>query len=256
MSSGPESKAASRKDTVPASGLHDRVHSHTPEELTAAAGDSRLTEEFALALLEHRDLPAGALEALATNVSVMKHRRVIVALVSHPKTPRYVSLPIVRRLYTFELTKLALLPGLAADLKQAAEQAVVARLETVSSGERLTMARQGSTNIAAALLNDPEPRVMRTALENPKLVEANVVRALMRGDTGTELVQAVCSHPRWALRKEVRIALLGNAHTPLARAIEFARSIPTPILQDVLRSSRLSPQIKSYLAQEVERRGR
>lgn len=238
------------------SDLNNLIHSQAADDLRAAAADPRLTEDFALTLLGRRDLSSSALEALASNASVMKHRRVIVGLVAHPRTPRYVSLPIARRLYTFELMKIALLPAIHADLRLAIEEAMVARLETVSAGERLSLARQGSTRVAAALLSDSEPRVMRAALENARLTEAYVVRAIVRDESGAQLIQAICAHSRWSLRKEVQLALLRNEHTPLAKAVQFARTLPTPTLREVLKNSRLSSQIKGYLSREVERRKR
>ena len=43
------------------------------------------------------------------------------------------------------------------------------------------------------------------------------------------------------------VALLRNAHTPLARAIEFARRLRPSQLRDVLHTSRLPERIKEYL---------
>jgi hypothetical protein len=48
----------------------------------------------------------------------------------------------------------------------------------------------------------------------------------------------------------VQVALLRNAHTPLAKAIEFARRLPAQQLCDILRVSRMPEKIKSYLRKE------
>lgn len=221
-----------------------------------AAANCELTEDLALALLKRTDLTGPTLEALAKNASVMKHRRVLVGIVSHAKTPRQVSLPIARRLYTFELMRIVLLPAVPSDLKLAIEQTIVSRLETVSVGERFALAKQGSTRTAAALLMDSEARVMKAALDNPRLTEAFMTRAVMREDASANLIQAVCGHSRWSLRREVQMALLRNEHTPLAKAVQFARGFPVAMLKEVLRDSRLSPRVKKYLADELGRRER
>src|SRR4051794_33225675 len=78
------------------------------EALRAAASNPTLGEELALTLLERRDLPASVLDDLAKNGRVMKHRKVRSAVVQHAKTPRHVSMPLIRRLYTFELMSVAL----------------------------------------------------------------------------------------------------------------------------------------------------
>src|SRR5208282_5079974 len=71
------------------------------------AADPALTGDFALALLKRPDLPAEVLEQLAKNVNALKSRKVKIALVSHPHTPRHVSVPLARQFYTFDLVKVA-----------------------------------------------------------------------------------------------------------------------------------------------------
>ncbi|HSA92720.1 MAG TPA: hypothetical protein VLE48_06890 [Terriglobales bacterium] len=220
------------------------------------AAHPQLNEDLALAFLARRDLARAAIEDLTKNAAVMKSRKVIGAIVMHPRAPRHVSLPIIRHLYTFELMHIALTPQVPADIKMAAEEAIVGRLETVSSGERLSLARRCSTRVAAALLLDKESRVIEAALNNPHLTEAWVVRALMDDDAPQAFVEMTCRHQKWSLRQEVRVALVRNSKTPFARALQFAQALPTATLRDVLRQSRLDANIKMYLLQELENRTR
>ena len=57
------------------------------------------------------------------------------------------------------LMQLALSPTLAADIKMVAEQALIARMETISLGERVALSRRASARVAAALLLDTDARV-------------------------------------------------------------------------------------------------
>lgn len=234
--------------------LERMVHSQIAEEVRAAAMDRRMTEDLALALLVRRDLGGDVLEELSKNVSLMKHRKVIVALVCHPRTPRYVSLPITRRLYTFELMKIAMHPSTPADVKMIAEEAIINRLETISSGERLTLAKEGSTRIAAALLADAEPRVTDAALLNSRLTELFVVKALMRDGAPEHFVHAVCRHPKWSVRKEIQVALLKNPKTPMARAMNLAEQLSSQVLREVLGAPQIPDDLKAHLRDEIERR--
>src|ERR1700733_12065118 len=112
---------------------------------------SPLNVDLALALLERRDLPPETLEQLGRDPAALKSRKVCVALAGHPRAPRHL----------------------------AAEQ-LVTRLPSVPLGERLMLARRASETVAAALLLDKQPRVAHTALENSRLTEAAVIRALLR----------------------------------------------------------------------------
>jgi hypothetical protein len=148
----------------------------------------------------------------------------------------------------------SLRPGPAADLKRAADELLVSRLTSVTLGERISLARRSSPLVAAALLLDKETRVWQTALENPRVTEAAITKALQRPQATSAFVEAICHHAKWSLRPEIRMALLRNAHTPLARAIEFARRLPAPVLRDALHASRLPEKIKSYLRKELRER--
>jgi hypothetical protein len=95
-----------------------------------------------------------------------------------------------------------------------------------------------------------ETRVMRTALENPRLTEALVINSVLRPAASAALVHAVAQHQKWSPRREIRAALLRTDHLSLARALEFSREIPTPLLHELLASSRLSDKIKEQIIRE------
>lgn len=245
-------------------------------ELLNTASDPALTEDMALSLLKRPELSAEVLERLAKNLNVLKSRKVKIALVGHPHTPRHVSVPLARQFYTFDLMKVALAPTVPADVKVAVDDVLIGRLKTVTLGERLTLARRASGRVAAALLLDVqggegkighdetgdrkikkaetvarENRVMLTALENPRLTEALVISAVLRPVAGAALVQAVARHEKWSPRREIRAALLRTEHLSLARALEFSREIPGALLPEILASSRLPDKIKAQLLREA-----
>jgi len=257
-----------------------------PKAVTASAAEGQLdiaanpdlTEDLALALLKNPDLHPEVLERLAKNSHALKSRKVRLAVVSHPHTPRHVSVPLARQLYTFDLMKVALAPGVPADVKVAIDDVLIARLSTVALGERLTLARRASGRVAAALLLDVgakgkgaaldagnrkndqkdrqkksaeiearETRVVQIALDNPRLTEALVISSVLRPIAGAALVQAVARHPKWSPRREVRAALLRTEHLSLACALEFSQEILGAALAELLSSSRLPEKIKDVL---------
>src|SRR5256885_2105472 len=96
-----------RKKNLPAeASLEQLIHEQAADVLIAVASDARLTEDLALALLNRRDLPGEALEEMNRNISVAKQRKVRLGIVMHPRTPRHVSVPVIRHLYAFELMQI------------------------------------------------------------------------------------------------------------------------------------------------------
>jgi hypothetical protein len=234
--------------------LSEAVRSSSPEVLAAAASDPSLTEDLALVLLKQTDLPTQVLDRLSHNGSVMKSRKVKLALVEHPRTPRHISIPMVKHLFTFDLMQVALTPVVPADIKMAAEEALIHRLERLAQGERLSLARRASGRVAAALLVDPESRVIHTALENTRLTESAIIKALMSQSAPAAFVGAVCHHAKWSPRPEIRIALLRNEKTPLNRALEFSRSLPPALVREILHGSHLPVTIKKGLLKDIAER--
>jgi hypothetical protein len=252
----PRVRNETRRITLPPDAdLKRLVHDSSPEILTAVAADARLTEDLALALLNHRDLPREALEALSKHGPLMRQRKVRMAVVMHPRTPRHVSVPTIRHLYTFELMQVALLPSVQPDVKRAAEEVLISKLASISSGERITLARRSSGRVAAALLLDKEERIMQAALSNPQMTEVSIVKAL-KVEHGTELLApAVSRHQKWSYRNDVKAVLLGNKNTPSGRLIHLAAELPINVIKDVLRSGRLTSQAKNSLLAVLEKRG-
>jgi len=241
---------STEKTEIPSLSSEAAVHSPTD-----AAGPD-LTEDLALALLKSRDLSSEEVEQIGRNTALMKSRKVRLALAAHPHAPRRIVLRLIREFYTFDLMQFSLMPAVPADLKRVAEEQLVARLASITLGERLSLARRSSGLVAAALLLDKEVPVWRAALENPRLTEAAVIKALQHVNVTSAFVEAVCRHSKWSLRSEIRLALLRNTHTPLARALEFARRLSPAQLRDVLHTSRLPEEIKDFLRKDLESRVR
>src|SRR6266478_4438184 len=267
----PSSNASAPPPLRPEAQTHEsqtdeaQIQHPAPADLLRTAADPALTEDFALALLKRADLPPEVIEQLAKNTNALKSRKMKIALASHPKTPRHVSVPLARQFYTFDLMKVALSPTVPADVKVAVDDVLISRLKTVTTGERLTLARRASGRVAAALLLEVEimdgktiagktvareTRVMQAALENPRLTEVLVINSVLRPGASAALVHAVAQHTKWSCRREIRAALLRTEHLSLARALEFSREIPGPLLHELLTASRLPAQIKDQLLRE------
>lgn len=214
-----------------------------------------MTEEIALALLENRDLSAETIAQISQNAAVMS-RKVRFAVGVHSRTPRRIALRLIREFYTFDLMRASLLPAVAADLKRLADDLLVSRLAGITLGERISLARKSSGNVAGALLHDKDARVWQAALENPRLVEAALVKGVVRPGASPAFIQKVCQHGKWSVRPEVQIALLRNEYTPLARAVEFAARLSPARLRDILHVSKLPERTKEYLRKEKRKGSR
>ncbi len=213
--------------------------------------DHRSAEDEALELLCRRNLTAAAINSIAHRGDLLKSRKVRLALAEHPATPRHISLPLLSHMLTFDLMRVALAPGVAADIRLAAEEALIRRLETISAGEKTTLARRASGRVAGALLRESDMRVIKCALDNSRLTEAVLVKELMLLSASQIMVAAVCQHAKWQLRRDVQLALLMSSETTLSFALRFAQLLPVHLVRDVLYESRLPEAVKLRIREQI-----
>jgi hypothetical protein len=197
-----------------------------------------LSEDAALAILKSPDVTAEALAQLAKNPSTSKGRKVMLGLAAHPRTPRHISIPLQRSMFTFDLMNFALTPAVAPDVRRAAEEQLIMRLQSLPVGQKITLARRASGRVAAALLQTSDQRIISPALDNKQLTEALVVQALMKPRAPERLYTLVSDHPFWQNRREVQIALLRSEKTPVERAQEFAKNFSAEFLREIVPKER------------------
>ena len=200
---------------------------------------NELSEEEALAQLQRSDVTAQDLAAIARNPGARKSRKVLLGLVGHGRTPRHISIPLVRRLFTFDLMQVTLTPSVAADIKRAAEEQILLRVESLSAGEKISLAKRASGRVAAELLQDGDARVVSPALDNSRLTEALVVRELMKPATPELLYALAGEHRKWSCCREVQIALLRSQKTPLEKACQLAQHFSEELLRSIVPERRL-----------------
>ena len=195
-------------------------------------------DDEALAQLQRADLSALEIALLAKSFVTAKNRKIAMGIVLHPRTPRHVSVPLLRRMFTFDLMRVSLTPQVAADIRRSAEDQILVRTESLSAGEKISLAKRASGRVAAALLQENDARVILPALENTRLTEALVVQALTKARAPAVLFARVSANRKWSQRREVQIALLRSTNTPLEWAQEFTKNFSEEFLREIVPQAR------------------
>jgi len=203
-------------------------------------GNRDMGEEEALALIKESNSGAEILAAIARSGIAQKSRKLQFALLVHPRAPRHVLFPLLRGVFTFDLVKVALTPQVAADLKRAAEEQILVRLESLTLGERISLARRASARVVAGLLGDSDARVLSAALGNSRLRETSLTTALTRRNAQPILFEIISAHPIWSQNRELQILLLRSENTPMDAARRLAKHFSPQFLDEILPESRRS----------------
>jgi hypothetical protein len=125
---------------------------------------------------------------------------------------------------------------------------------TLTLGERKALARRPTRKTLEKLLADPHPAVIRTLLQNPKVVEDDVVRLAARRPNDRALLAQVAASPRWAHRVKVRMAIVLNPDTAPAVAIPLLALLVRPELKLVAETPGLAPALRAAALDLLQRR--
>src|SRR5690349_14060455 len=232
------------------------VHHPESEVLLGILENPALDETQVCLLLERKNLPGEILEEVARRKPLLKSYRVKRALAFHPRTPRLVSLRLLRDLYLMDLVQIAILPGVSAELKRNAEDQLLARLPQLPLGQKITLARRGPARVAGALLAEGHAQVISIVLDNPYMTEVQILRALSREKLPVSVIPAIAEHRKWSITYNVRLALVRHPAAPLAAILSYLPELTVTDLRELAAPGIVPENLRKYLQAEVQRRMR
>lgn len=119
-----------------------------------------------------------------------------------------------------------------------AEDGVLPR-PTEPIGYRISLARRAIAGAVERLLFDPDPRVVRALLGNPRVTEAEVVKLAASRRADPQALAIVAQDDRWIARYPVKVALANNPATPVRIALGL---LPYLMRQDLRALSASDPR--------------
>jgi hypothetical protein len=116
-----------------------------------------------------------------------------------------------------------------------------ARLLRMAMPEKVKLALRGNKEARALLMRDGSKTVRRYVLQNPRITEEEVVYLARDRQADELMLSAIMNRREWMKLYQVRLALVRNPRTPLAKSM---RLLGTLLARDVERiaKSRDVPQ--------------
>ena len=111
----------------------------------------------------------------------------------------------------------------------------------VTLGERRSWARKPDRATLERILLDPDPGVVRNLLNNPVLVERDVLRLASRRPTTAEVLHELFVHTRWGRRPAIQRALVLNPYAP----VDLACGLVALLDLETVRQVRHEPIVHS-----------
>jgi len=151
----------------------------------------------------------------------------LIALAQAPKTP-----PVVRR---------------------QAEQRILTQFITMALGEKVALARRAHRAIFGALITTGEGSVLSALLNNPRLVENDILIMLNTSEPPPEFFAALARHHKWGQYFQVRRALVECPNTPYPLALSILVQLPLAELKRALGRPDLPENIRNAAGSLLER---
>lgn len=236
--------------------LFQTVLSTDLEILRTVLKNKNLNIDHLLALLKRRDISEELIKAVYKFEQKNPHRKLKLALVKNPNTPGTITLSLLPHLYLFELIDVCFLPGVTPDQKLAAERTIIQRLPQIELGNKITLARRATADVAAAILKDGSPQAVEACLTNPRLREVAILQCLNSATTSAETISAIARHSKWQGRPNIRAAVLKNRRSPLVWFTLYLPKLRTEELNRLVAGRRLNPQQKKLIQEELRKRGK
>ena len=233
----------------------DALLRDTHEPIPAALLENpRLNETHLCRLLERPELSAALIEAIASQQDWLRSRGVQRGLVAHPRTPRRIAVKAARELHTGDLSAISLLPATPPEVRKFAEELLIARLPQLPLGQKLALARRGTGRLAGALLAAGHAALAAAALENARLTESRVLRALSEAALSGAVIELVAKHAKWSRLPHVRLALTKHPQSPLREVQRLLRELTHGELQALYAVPALRDEVRAAAQQEINSR--
>ena len=210
---------------------------------------SVLNEDEALAILENPNVTPQILGKIAQTPRVTGFHSVRVRLVAHRQTPQAHAVKLVHYLYWVDLINLSVDVQVPAPVRRSVDTQLLARVEKLSLGERISSARRCSSALVNVFLYDPHPKVFEALLVNKRLREDDLLALIASRRASPEQLRMIAEDMHWSYRYPVRKALVLNPDTPRASA---ARQLRYLSRRD-LRNIHSNPDTSVYVRRCIER---
>ena len=221
------------------------------EILRSLIDNPAFDETHVCLLLERNDLSGLLLEEISKRKTWRANYRVRLGLAAHPHTPRLIAMRLLRELHLMDLVRISLLPTSPMELRRLADERVLTQLPQLPLGQKVMLARRGSSRVAAGLVAQGPEQVARVALDNSFLTESQLLKTLAKEALPARIVAAVARHEKWSKLVNIRVALLRHPHTPADRVPALVTGLPRRDIEDLLELSRLPESVRAHLREEL-----
>lgn len=212
-------------------------------ELIRQRGEE-LSPESVRQTLRNNFVDGEVIDELLDHPQLRRYYEVRKLVAAHPRTKQTRAIGLVAGLYWRDLLRLSADSRVRPAVRRAADHRLAERVGHLSTGEKLLLARGAGPGLIPRLLEERDPRVVASVLENPRLTEPLLAPLLASHVTPGELLRLVAADRRWGRRYTTRLAICSNPGTPVDLALSNLASLKKVDLRAIARDIRLLDEVR------------
>lgn len=229
------------------------IQAMTRSELAAFFSRSpALSETEALAVLDNPNCTAAICQGIALTSRLTSYYSIRAKLVSHKATPHTFALKFVHYLYWVDLLRFSTDVRVPGPVRRSIENQLLAKLQELALGERITAAKACSREVVKSLLFDANPLVFASLLINPRLKEEDILFLISSGRAHPHQLTAIGFDRKWSWRYAIRRALVLSALTPRSVAASQLRFLSRRDLEAIAGRGETSIYIRRCIGRLLE----
>lgn len=138
-------------------------------------------------------------------------------------------------------------------VRRQAERKLLGQLASMALGEKIALARRAHRAIFKVLINSGDGQVLSALLNNPRLVENDILVILNTCEPPPEFFSELAGHGKWGPYIRVRRALVECEHTPLPVALSVLVQLSLTEIRRVLERPDVSDRVREAAQSLLDR---
>lgn len=189
------------------------------ESLMELVRGRRIDELEVLQVLRSPFCTAQIAERIASDPGLMGTHAVREKIAGFPGFSFGRAVDLLATLPWTSLLSLAQSPRTPPVVRRQAERKLLSQLVSMALGEKIALARRAHREIFRVLIGTGDGQVLSALLNNPRLVENDILVILNTTEPPPEFFGELASHSKWGPYIRIRRALITCSYTPLPLAL-------------------------------------
>ena len=223
-------------------------------QLGDALTNPALDEKHVLLMLRRTELSEALIRTIIERPKWAAAYQVKAAVSLHPHTPRTIAMNFVKYLFWRDLAKVLNSYQVAPVVRRLAEVTLRDRMQEISLGERITLARMAPREAIKVLRMERNERVIQALLENPRTTEDDLLVLANSAKTPHNILAILARSPRWSQRHALRLALVRNPRLPVETALPLLHGLIERELLGLIDMAAAATPIRAAAARVLRER--